>query len=594
MIFYKGNKYDKIKSFTVMINEKNKEKNLREIYKDDNEIKYFKSKDNILSISYQMRGKKNTINVENRTNKLNLLLGDDSEIYNVKDRGFLANGVKIQLDLERNFIEIHTSIVGLPPVYLVKNENIYVITSDIYTIYEMCDINFSFNLKSICELGHIGHPVDYKTLFKNIEMVKPGSLVHYSIKEGIVIKNGWNYETRDTCDNWDKYIELQTNVFDDAIKEMDLSNTFLSLTAGLDTRAIFAANVKLRLYLPAFTISGINLSLDARIAGKLCSHYGNDHTVITVNENFINDLPNLSYEASKLSGGVSSLSQAHEVFFYKQIPDGFESRLSGNLGNQIGRFGTEGVSLRNADLEIINKDVLSFIKYSKKHWIMDSALSNREKFYKFLLNNEIPFSSVANYAIGNHYLIQKSPYANKKLIEIAKRIPANPKNWKIPSTKKIVINDLKHRFIGESNKFSFQIKYIRDVGGYVSKCPINWGMNANKHMSLYGLFYGSLSLVDIFLSKKSIRNEMVKTLSKNAKIDGIHVFIPLPRILKNRLKEFVIDTLSSKRVGESHLFNKRMLEKNIWSFYQNDGKNAENIIFAMDVAIAMNIFNANI
>ena len=52
------------------------------------------------------------------------------------------------------------------------------------------------------------------------------------------------------------------------------------------------------------------------------------------------------------------LEQASEVYFYNKINGGsFNGRLSGNLGNQIGRRGTEKVSLRNADAAILDESI---------------------------------------------------------------------------------------------------------------------------------------------------------------------------------------------------------------------------------------------
>jgi hypothetical protein len=584
--------YNIIKSFVIIIKRKTCLNNFISI-KENQKVKSLTSKNSVIEIIYEPRNK--TQKVRNYpSTTTNFLFGDDSELKDSTINDFLANGVTINLDLEKNLLEIKTSIVGLPPVYISKNVDVCIIASDINAISETYNIDLYMDLQSIWELGYIGHPVEYKTLYKEIEMVKPGSIIKYSERDDINVKIGWKFELTDPCKNWDQYLELQTDVFNNSIKNMDLTRSFISLTAGLDTRAIFASIAKLGLKIPAFTISGLNTSLDARIAGKLCRHYGNKHTVITINEDFVNDLPKLSYEASKCTGGISSLGQAHEVFFYKQVPEHFDARLSGNLGNQIGRFGTEGVSLRNAELSIINDSVLSCVKSKRNHWFQESNLKDFEQFYKFLLNKEIPFSSSANYSIGNYFLIQKSPYSNKKLVEIAQRIPTYPDNLRIQSIKKIVLNDLIHRFVGESNKYSFQLKNIRDVGGYVSRCPINWGMNAKKHMTLYGLFYGGLSLLDIILSKKSLGNEIIEKISKKVKIDGIHIFMPLSRIIKKSLKEFVIDTLSAKKIYESNLFNNKILEKHIYNFFKNNGRNTETIIFAMDLAIAINKFNARI
>src|SRR5690606_15262077 len=125
------------------------------------------------------------------------------------------------------------------------------------------------------------------------------------------------------------------------------------LTAGLDTRAVLSVLAEQGRLLPAVTMTGRRLSLDARIAGRLTRSYGVEHTLVHFDAEFTRELPRLVRIASRLSGGLSSLGQAPEVHLYGSLANRFDARLSGNLGNQVGRGGTEGVSLRNASLDIL-------------------------------------------------------------------------------------------------------------------------------------------------------------------------------------------------------------------------------------------------
>jgi len=59
-------------------------------------------------------------------------------------------------------------------------------------------------------------------------------------------------------------------------------------------------------------------------------------------------------EASQLSGGLASVEQAHQVYVYQQLERFGSRRLSGYLGNQVGRRGVEGISIRNAEPCVLN------------------------------------------------------------------------------------------------------------------------------------------------------------------------------------------------------------------------------------------------
>ena len=593
MTIEKSNEIYKIKNFLIKISKEripltNTDSN------DNNRTYKIFSSNKLIEVLLVTRQNNQKLNSKNNGKCIHLLLGDDTEVQNIYKNKFLANCIIIKIDLCRNSIELHTSIVGLPPIYFLETKQFFIITSDIHLLSKEKEIELTFDYKSVYELGFIGHPVDYRTLFKNLKMVEPGSRLYYSEYDGLSITKGWSFKFKNKEIKREEYLRQQIETFDNIIRTMNLSDNFLSLTAGLDTRAIFAGIIKDGINIPAFTITGKRHTLDARIAKKLCQNYGYKHNLITLGKSFIDELPYLSYESSKLSGGLSSLKQAHEVYFYKKIPNFFKARLSGNLGNQIGRFGTEGVSLRNAEMDIINKDILLHCDIDNSHWFKKTNLSNIEKYIHFLLQKEIPFSSAANYTIGNNFLVQKSPYANYQLIEIAENMPFDLSVIQGLSIRNIHFNDLKHRFIGESDRSSFQMKYIKNVGGYVAQCPINWGMNANRTITLYGLFYGGLSIMDIMHAKKGNYNKAIKRMGEILGVTGVHIFYPTADILFNRLKDFVFDTLLSQNIVDSSVFNKNNLRKEIAKFYASKGKNENTLLYALDIAIAMQEFKAKI
>src|SRR5439155_1254214 len=81
--------------------------------------------------------------------------------------------------------------------------------------------------------------------------------------------------------------------------------------------------------------------------------YALPHHVVRLDALFLADLPAYVVAASRLSGGLSSLEKAGEIYFYRQLDGTANRELSGELGNQVGRQGFEGLSLRNADESIL-------------------------------------------------------------------------------------------------------------------------------------------------------------------------------------------------------------------------------------------------
>ena len=247
---------------------------------------------------------------------------------------------------------------------------------------------------------------------------------------------------------------VQTVVWGGDHVRMEVTSSVLSLTAGLDTRTVFTTLADQNRLVPAVTMSGVNRSLDARAAARLCRAYGVSHSLVTIGDRFARGLADYVQEASRLSGGLASLRQAPEVYLYHQLGGSFDARISGNLGNQVGRGGTEGVSTRRAELGILSP-ALRDASTEAGHWLLRQLYGSGMSAIEFILQQEIPFSSVGNFSIGNHFAVQKSPYADRALVET---LSMRPVGGSAPSGSliKMRLRDLKHRFFGEPESTSFQ------------------------------------------------------------------------------------------------------------------------------------------
>ena len=218
---------------------------------------------------------------------------------------------------------------------------------------------------------------------------------------------------------------LQAEAFRRAVTNLHLTNSLFSLTGGLDTRAVLAVLSKTAARPTACTMSGSPaVCLDARLAMALCREYRLDHVLVTLGEQYVRDLPAHVVEASRLSGGLASLDQAHEVYFNRQLNGVGSRRLSGNLGNQLARRGLEAYATRDAAFDVLNEGLARAASVQRQqHWL-DSATRNSEStLLQLLLECEAPFSSIGNFSIGQHFMIQQTPYANRLLIEMALRSP---------------------------------------------------------------------------------------------------------------------------------------------------------------------------
>jgi hypothetical protein len=349
-----------------------------------------------------------------------LFLGDGAELNSADFLCNTASAVPIRYDAERGELQLATSIVGMPPVFIYRSNDVTAVASDIHLLLTVPEVRLRFDPLSVVELGAVGHPVEHRTLFRDLMLAESGVTLALDSTTGRVHSSTtWQLPAQTTLP-WPSFLEAQQEAFNAVMKRIDLSNAFLSLTAGLDTRTVFSTLASQQRLVPAATMSGPRMSVDALTARQLCSAYGIDHHLITFTSDFASRLPELVESASLLSGGLATLDQAPEVYLYRQLGDRFQSRLSGNLGNQVGRGGTEGVSVRGADLRILGTEfdaAIGAVQARTEHWLLSRLDATQRERIEFILKQETIFTLASNFSIGNHFAAQQTPYASRQLIE---------------------------------------------------------------------------------------------------------------------------------------------------------------------------------
>lgn len=515
------------------------------------------------------------------------VLGDPQDF----GRGqYLGNGVGLHIDFVRNNLNIRTSLTGLPPVYKYTDERQTILASSIDRIAKIPGVCLDFDHQGLVDLATIGHPISHRTLFKHVSIVPAGTNLLVDPERGMETRSHWEPSNGIEFLTQGEYVIAQAEALSAALQRMDLSSTFLSLTAGLDTRAILALLIRQEVRLPAYTMSGRILSLDARRAKSLSSSLGMQHDVITMDAEFMRRIPNYTFEASRRSGGVESLNQSFEVGFYEALSNKFGARLSGNLGNQIGRSGTEGVGMRGVPMHVFSPDFLKdSLRCPTRDWLgefvhIDGNLSSRR-----LVQQENLFASVGNFSLGSSYVVQQTPYADSTVINF-KLSESRVHDSRSSSAFGMRARDLRHRLLGDSLESSFQRKIVADSGGVIESTPINWGWRASGKFNLGGYILGALALMDLVALNDFGRFRLPLPQIVRQKIQGFYGFQTVDIMRDKNVGDFVRDTISSELAMGGSVLNKDEVNKALGRPLSD--RNALNLImFAMDVASARRTFS---
>lgn len=515
-----------------------------------------------------------------------LVLGDDAEFDAARPGDTLAGGVPVFVDAARGTLVALTSIVALPPLYLYRGANVTAVASDLHLLRSVPGVSLALDPVGVTQLGQVGHPVGHRTLFRDVQLVPAGSRLTLG-PDGVECTRVWSLPEASPVD-WSTFIEMQAEAFLGAMRRLDVSRSFLSLTAGLDTRAVFSTLAVEGRLVPGATMTGPRRSLDARIAARLCAAYGMPHEPVEIGDRFVRDLPRLITTASRLSGGTESLGQAPEVFLYDVMGTRFGARISGNLGNQVGRGGTEGVSVRGADLGIV-APAMRDAEGRGGHWLLEQLDGGERSSTEFILQHEIPFTLAGNFTLGSHFAVQQSPYASRRLIETLAR---RPKAGGAPtrSAVRLRLRDLQHRFFGETATRSFQRTLVARQGGFAAHCPINWGWRPEGGVSVGGLMMGGATLVGMYARARGLDDGALRGFFHTTGLPALHDFRESRRWLRTDLQEFVRDTVGAAPVRDAGLFDAARLATVLDEHFAGVRDHYATVTYALDLALALRLF----
>lgn len=526
------------------------------------------------------------------------VLGDDAELH-ANDAAetsptarSVVNAVTIDFDPARSTLRIATSIVSLPPVYVARFPDRTIVTDDLHLLSRLPGVALRLDPAGVRDLGHTGFPVRGRTLFQQVRFADAAHTLELDREGRLQTERNWALHADAAPLSQDDFVEAQIAAFESAMERIDTSRSVLSLTGGLDTRTIFAVLAAEGRIPPAITLSGALPSLDARLAGDLCAHYDVPHQVIRFDEAFLEDLPERLRRTSRLSGGLASLDWANEVYLYEAQPSVPAARISGNLGNQVGRGGTEGFGVRSAHLGVLAEPFQPVTSGEhaelSRHWL-DEARTPTGIAPDFLLHHEIPYTSVANFSIGNHFAVQQSPYADRTLVETLARKPA-ASDGDEPSLLRLRLRDLKHRFFGEPASESFQRRLVARLGGFPARYPINWGWRARGGIAPVASLRGVATLLGMVASSRGLDEGPLRPLF--ARAVSLHDFRRKRYWLLSRLEEFTRDELGRADVRESGLFDPAVLDAAVDEHFRGQRDHHQTVVFALDLTLARREFGA--
>ena len=226
--------------------------------------------------------------------RIRVVIGDDSERDDFDIGAPLGNAAQVTIDADSGVVKIIPSMTALPPVFLRQIGGVSYASSSLQTLAVASGGSLEIDGLAAVELLQVGFPLNWRTLFRSVTVAPAGQEIFVGDGE-IRFGKLWSLESNtDSALSLESTVDGQIDRFHAATRRLSVSNSVLSLTGGLDTRAILSELVHLNMQVPAVTLSGSgSLSLDARIASRLTAHMGSGTKSSALVTNFLASFLNM-------------------------------------------------------------------------------------------------------------------------------------------------------------------------------------------------------------------------------------------------------------------------------------------------------------
>ena len=488
-----------------------------------------------------------------------LCTGDPSELLASPGVESAANAAWFVVDPPNRSVRAQISLVGLPPVFVRRSKSGITVTSP-FPPAPGSDPSGP-DIEGVAQALRWGYPIDGHTLLEGVRFLPAGAQ--------LLLQNDGEYtETSqppriiavDRAPSREELVEQQLAAFLRAGRRLPVQDTFVSLSGGLDSRTALMAVMEGGRPVDCASIAASSGSLDARLARRLCSLYAIPHEIVFLDAAFESRLPDLVPEAARLTRGVARLSQAVDLHFYNCIGRDRIARISGNLGNQVGRGGVESIAVAHPELPILGPELRAAVdRLPVEPWYL--ARMQARGFADVLLREEAPFASVADYMIGSSRMAQLTPYADGTLLDLARMAFADDPSLRAPTALTMRARDIRHRFIGTPRDSSFQRAFLVRYDQLGRNVPINWGWRARGGSDPFWFATSALTAGDMILDKLAGRLPLGRKAARwlSELIGNPSANVSWPRMFTGCLRSLVGDVLTSRSMLESGLVDRNKL-----------------------------------
>ena len=309
------------------------------------------------------------------------------------------------------------------------------------------------DIKGLGELIALGCVLENRTIFEGIHVLPPAST--WSFRNGSLECRSSYFQPQE----WEEQEPLEPETYYRELREVfsrNLPRYFngtqpigMSLTGGLDTRAIMAWHKPSPGSLPCYTFGGTyrecRAVLVARQVARAC---GQPHQVIRCDQEFISSFPDYAERTVYLTDGCADVSCSPVLYGCQKAREIAPVRMTGNYGDQVLR-GLRAFKPSVPAPGLFALDLLPHLDEARETY---SKITDTHPL-TFAAFRQAPWHHYGLLALEQTQLTMRSPFLDNDVVRITFRAPESV-------TKN---NDLRIRLIADGN---FALRNIRTDMGF--------------------------------------------------------------------------------------------------------------------------------
>lgn len=365
------------------------------------------------------------------------------------------------VDRARGTVTLMNDRYGMQRLYYHESKDAFYFAVEAKAILAVRSELRSLEPASLGELIALNAVLENRSLFQGISVLPPASL--WRFRNGALEHQGayfhpGEWEAQPALDP-DTYCRELCGVFSQNLPRYfaGRQRIAMSLTGGLDTRAIMAWYKGAAGSLPCYTFGGTYRDCqDVLVARRVARACRQPHQVIQAGQDFLSRFPQLAERTVYLTDGCADVSCSPPLYVCRQAREIAPVRMTGNYGDQIlRRLRAFKPTMPAAD--VFRPELLAHVTAARETY---NRIADTHPL-SFAAFRQAPWHHYSLLALEQTHLAQRSPFLDNDLVRINFRAP----------TSAIENNNLRLRLIADGSPALRQIRTDMGVGGKYESFP---------------------------------------------------------------------------------------------------------------------------